>query len=68
MISIRLEVCGACGACVAVCRPNALFLNDVTLLVSKACNGCGSCVHICPLGAITLDKQGKDHDPRERKL
>ncbi len=57
MISIKPEVCGICGACVAICRQNALFLFNATLQVSGRCNGCNVCVNICPLGAILPEQQ-----------
>ncbi len=68
MISIQLEVCGMCGACVAVCRANALFLHNTALCVSELCNGCGSCVRICPLRAIVLEQGRTDHGLCEREL
>jgi coenzyme F420-reducing hydrogenase beta subunit len=34
MIAIKPEVCGICGACVAICRQNALFLFNATLQVA----------------------------------
>jgi MinD superfamily P-loop ATPase len=58
MISIKPEACGICGACVAICRQNALFLFNATLQVNGKCNGCNVCVNICPLGAI-LPEQNK---------
>ncbi len=57
MISIKPEVCGICGACVAICRQNALFLFNATLQVSGRCNGCNICVTICPLGAIIPEQK-----------
>ncbi len=57
MIAIKPEVCGICGACVAICRQNALFLFNATLQVSSLCNGCNICVTICPLGAIVPDQE-----------
>jgi MinD superfamily P-loop ATPase len=56
MITIKSEVCGICGACVAVCRQNALFLFNATLQVSDRCNDCQACVNVCPLGAITPER------------
>jgi MinD superfamily P-loop ATPase len=55
MITIKSEVCNICGACVAICRQNALFLFNATLQVSDRCNDCKVCVKVCPLGAITLE-------------
>ena len=57
MIAIKPEVCGICGACVAICRQNALFLFNATLQVSGRCNGCNICVNICPLGAIIPEQK-----------
>lgn len=57
MIAIKPEVCGICGACVAICRQNALFLFNATLQVSGQCNGCNICVNICPLGAIIPEQK-----------
>ena len=56
MITIKSEVCNICGACVAICRPNALFLFNATLQVSDRCNDCQVCVKVCPLGAITPEQ------------
>ncbi len=56
MIIIQSEVCNICGACVAICRQNALFLFNATLQVSNRCNDCKVCVHVCPLGAISAEQ------------
>ncbi|MCP4520073.1 MAG: ferredoxin [Delftia sp.] len=66
MISIQRGVCGACGTCVAVCKPNALFLHNAALEVNESCNGCGRCANICPLGAIILERKRKDDEPAEK--
>ncbi len=61
MISIKSEACGICGACVAICRQNALFLFNATLQVSGTCNDCNRCVNICPLGAIIPEQKKLKH-------
>ncbi len=56
---LRLEVdrrlCYSCGACVAVCPQNSIFLTNLHLTVDDvACTGCGRCVLICPARALSL--------------
>jgi ferredoxin len=53
-IAVRYELCFACGACVAVCPTDALFLADTHLEVKDACTGCGRCAKICPVQALSL--------------
>lgn len=56
--SVRVDarICHFCGACVAVCPPDALFLADTQLRVNPAlCVGCGKCVTLCPVGALTSE-------------
>ncbi|MHB1135362.1 MAG: ATP-binding protein [Coriobacteriia bacterium] len=54
------ETCTGCGACVSVCRFDALgpdedYYRTRTYVVdSWACEGCGACVSACPSGAITM--------------
>jgi MinD superfamily P-loop ATPase len=67
MIIIKSEVCNICGACVAICRPNALFLFNTTLQVSDRCNDCQVCVNVCPLGAI-IPEQPKRRPSEARTL
>ena len=56
MVTIKSEVCNICGACVAICRQNALFLFNATLQVSDRCNDCQVCTTVCPLGAIIAEQ------------
>ena len=43
------DKCTLCGACVKVCRVNALSKADGEILVDSAkCNNCGRCVKVCP--------------------
>jgi ferredoxin len=49
------EKCHSCGACVAVCPPDSLFLHDYTLTVNQeTCTSCERCVKMCPVQALSL--------------
>ncbi len=49
--------CISCGACTAVCVPNALHMNgnDEVKFDEEKCVACGHCVKACPMRAIDLD-------------
>ena len=53
--------CTGCGACVGVCRYDAIFLNEENMqtywIDPVACDGCAACVYACPEGAITMIPQ-----------
>jgi NAD-dependent dihydropyrimidine dehydrogenase PreA subunit len=49
---VDYDLCLCCGACVAVCPADALFLNGAHLELKDACTGCGSCAKICPIHAL----------------
>ena len=66
MITIKSEACNICGACVAICRQNALFLFNTTLQVNDRCNDCKVCVNVCPLGAI-IPEQPQQRQPNEAR-
>ncbi|KXK48242.1 MAG: Electron transport complex subunit RsxB [Anaerolineae bacterium] len=52
---IDQDLCYSCGACVAVCPPDALFLRDIRLTVDQAtCTDCNRCVAMCPVHALSL--------------
>lgn len=59
-VTIQAELCGYCGACVAVCPRNAIVLLDVVLRIDdEKCEGCLDCLRICPLQALeTTDDAG----------
>jgi ferredoxin len=52
--AIDYELCHCCGACVAVCPADALYLADTRLEVRDSCTGCGRCAKICPMRALTM--------------
>ena len=54
IVAVDYDLCHSCGACVAVCPPDALFLNDARLEVKDDCTGCERCVKICPMHALSL--------------
>lgn len=57
-VSVDARVCHACGACVAVCPPDALFLSDTRLGIDGArCTGCRRCVTVCPVGALVMAQE-----------
>lgn len=53
------EHCLSCGACVAVCPPDSLFLHDdLALAVNHdTCTSCERCVRLCPVKALSLQPQ-----------
>jgi len=52
-IEVNYDLCHYCGACVAVCPADALFLMDARLEVQDACTGCERCAKICPVHALS---------------
>jgi len=47
--------CGRCGGCVAVCGPNALYLDAERLHErAGACTACKLCLITCPSKALVL--------------
>jgi NAD-dependent dihydropyrimidine dehydrogenase PreA subunit len=58
VITIDIERCTGCGACVEVCPTSALYLVDGKATVDGAlCSECEACLAACPSGAITLTAQ-----------
>lgn len=50
-------VCFYCGACVAVCPPDSLFLSNGLLSIDdETCTRCERCVKMCPVHALSIDK------------
>ncbi len=56
-ITLNEDECISCGACTAVCRPKALYLNPNTFELEfdkDKCILCGLCVRVCPLKLIEV--------------
>jgi ferredoxin len=52
-LTVNHDLCHYCGACVAVCPADALFLTDTHLEVKDACTGCERCMKVCPAHALS---------------
>jgi MinD superfamily P-loop ATPase len=53
MIVIDKEICDFCGTCVAVCRPDAIFLTERDIVIDREkCTECENCIVVCPVGAV----------------
>jgi MinD superfamily P-loop ATPase len=55
LAEIDPELCTGCGACVSVCRYDAiLHHNSEYQIDALACDGCAACVYACPQDAIRM--------------
>lgn len=53
MLDIDIKKCDGCGACVKVCRQQAVsIINDLAVINQGLCTQCGACSVICNAGAI----------------
>ena len=57
--TVDRSLCHYCGACVAVCPPDAIFLVDTWLEIKDSCTGCERCVTMCPVRALSMVNQEK---------
>ena len=61
----RVEVdyrrCHRCGACVAICLPEAMFLwNSALVIRIDKCTACNKCVPVCPVNALAVVQAGRE--------
>jgi NAD-dependent dihydropyrimidine dehydrogenase PreA subunit len=55
MLTIEVDRCSGCGACVEVCAQGAISLVDGAAQIDPTlCTECRSCVAACPTGAIRV--------------
>lgn len=53
------EPCSQCGACVQVCREDAISLKDgAPVLDFSRCLSCGQCITVCPTGTLREKEKG----------
>lgn len=57
LAEIDPQRCQACGACVDVCRYDAVNPGIVYAIDPTACDGCAACVYACPEQAIRMVQQ-----------
>ncbi len=57
--AVNRNLCHYCGACVAVCPPDAIFLVDTWLEIKDNCTGCERCVTVCPVRALSMVNEEK---------
>lgn len=58
LITIDIERCTGCGACLEVCPTGALYLVDGKAAVDNAlCRECEACLGVCPTEAISLTSE-----------
>jgi dissimilatory sulfite reductase (desulfoviridin) alpha/beta subunit len=53
--------CTGCGACVEVCKENAIQLSeesDNPIINSEKCLSCGQCISVCPVGVFEAETKG----------
>jgi ferredoxin len=58
-VRVNYQLCHYCGACVAVCPPEAILLFHSTLIIDpQACTLCERCLHACPTQALAKEGAG----------
>jgi Fe-S-cluster-containing hydrogenase component 2 len=58
-VIVNYALCHFCGACVAVCVQDAMFLRNSSLIIQNdRCTACERCLRVCPLHALTLMDAG----------
>jgi ferredoxin len=59
-VVVDRNLCFYCGACVAVCPPDSIFLENAHLKIDhNTCTLCERCTNMCPVHALSM--QPPDH-------
>jgi NAD-dependent dihydropyrimidine dehydrogenase PreA subunit len=60
-VGVDYRRCHFCGACVAICPPEAMFLwNSALTIRIDICTGCEKCVLVCPVNALAMIPAGSE--------
>lgn len=54
-VIVDRNLCFYCGACVAVCPPDSIYLENAHLHIDEAtCTLCERCTNMCPVHALSM--------------
>ncbi len=54
MIEIADNKCDFCGACVSICPPDCIELEEANIRIDdETCIDCDLCVYVCPLEVLS---------------
>ncbi len=54
-VLVDYDLCYSCGACVAVCPPDSIFLDNMHLKIDdETCTRCERCTVMCPVHALSM--------------
>ncbi len=60
-VRVDYRRCHFCGACVAICPPEAMFLWNAALVIRiDKCTSCEKCVLVCPVNALAMVPAGSE--------
>ena len=57
---VTAQPCSGCGACVEICKEEAVILDPVRSLpvLGRSCVRCGQCIDVCPTGTLSVKRKG----------
>ncbi|MBE2182178.1 MAG: 4Fe-4S binding protein [Anaerolineae bacterium] len=66
-VAVDEQLCHHCGGCVAVCPPDAIFLELSHLAINQeTCTSCERCVKMCPVNALSMPNGRLDRQVQKR--